>query len=134
MHSIEFKELPIPEGQGPKLFKIYYVIENGHSLVIDKYKSLPERTRKTVKTLIIRMATEKNFKSFKIKYNLKGYNYGEIKPMPHRFFFFKTCGNNYIFFDYELKKTDSLPNKVYREINQKKERYENEFKKFIQGC
>jgi hypothetical protein len=78
-------------------------------------------------------ATVKNFRSPKIKYNLKGYNYGEIRPMPHRFFFFQKCGNNIIFFDYLLKKRDSFADSVYNELNKKKEKYATAFERFIQG-
>ncbi len=66
---------------------------------MERFNSLPNDLKDLVKDLISRMATVPNFKSPKIKYNLKGYNYGEIRPMPHRFFFQK-CGNNYIFFEY----------------------------------
>jgi hypothetical protein len=98
MTSIKFKKLKLPKGSGPIIFDIYYVEENGRSPVNDNFSRLPDDTKDLIKALIINMAVEKNFKSPKIKYNLKGYNYGEIRPMPHRFFFFQKCGNNYIFF------------------------------------
>ena len=85
-----------------------------------------------VQALISQMATVKDFKSPKIKYNLSKYNFGEIKPLPHRFFFFRKCGNNFIFFDYKVKKKRKLKDEVYKQINTRKLRYEEEFKKFLQ--
>jgi hypothetical protein len=41
----------------------------------------------------VRRGTLEQYKSPKIKYNLKGYTYGEIRPMSHRFFFFQQCGD-----------------------------------------
>ncbi len=80
------------------------------------------------------MAQNENYRSDSIKYNLKKYNYGEIRPMPHRFFFFQKCGNNYIFFDYIEKKTYQLSDRIYKEINIRKIRYEQEFERqFLQG-
>ena len=54
---------------------------------------------------------------------------GEIRPMPHRFFFFQKCGNNIIFFDHTIKKKDSLGDKFYKAVESKKVRYEREFEK-----
>ena len=133
MSSIEFRRLPLPRGIDPILFDIYYIVENGRPYVMEKFRRLPDDKRDMVKDLMIRMATVDHLKSPRIRYNLRGYNYGEIKPIPHRFFFFQKAGSNYIFFDYRLKKSDSLSDKVYREINQKKEKYENEFERFMQG-
>jgi len=86
-----------------------------------------------IKDLITKMATVEDFKSSKIRPHLKGYDYGEIKPRPHRFFFFQKFGNNLIFFEYRVKKKGSLSDKVYSRINKKKEKYEKEFERFIQG-
>lgn len=129
--SIDFKKLPIPKEYGIPIFDIYYVIENNRTKVMDKFKSLPPDLKDLIKDLICRMATVNNFKSPKITYNLQSYNYGEIRPMPHRFFFFQKCGKNYIFFEYILKKKDSLDDNIYKKINEKKVRYEEEFKKYI---
>jgi hypothetical protein len=127
--SIEFLKLKLSADYGTPIYNIYYVFENGRTKVMEKFNSLPTDVKDLVKDLISKMATIQNFKSPKIKYNLKGYNYGEIRPMPHRFFFFQKCGNNYIFFDYILKKEDSLHDNVYKQINELKERYEKEFKR-----
>jgi len=77
------------------------------------------------------MATVENYKSDIIKYRLTGYTYGEIRPMPHRFFFFQKCGKNLIFFSYALKKTNSFKDSFYKKLEKDKERYEKEFEKFI---
>jgi len=96
-----------------------------------KFSSLPDDTKDEVKDIISKMATVRNFKSPKLKLTLHGYAYGEIRPMPHRFFFFQKCGNNYIFFDYVNKKKDSFPDSLYRAIDRKREIYEQAFEEFI---
>ncbi|GAK59378.1 hypothetical protein U27_06362 [Candidatus Vecturithrix granuli] len=98
--QIEFKQLPIPAHYGKVVSRIFYVIERGRSPVMEMFQSLELSVKDDIKDLICRMATMKNLKSPKIKYHLKGYSYGEIRPMPHRFFFFQQCGKNIIFFDY----------------------------------
>lgn len=100
---------------------------------MENFSKLEKNIQEEIKALITRMATVEQYKSPKIKYNLKGYNYGEIRPMPHRFFFFQQCGDALIFFDYVLKKRDSLSDEVYQRINQKKELYEHAFTRYIQG-
>ncbi len=127
---IEFNRLPISEEYGQSLFDIYYVTEEGRSEMMELFISLPQNVKDLVKDLISRMATVKNFKSPKIKYNLKSYNFGEIRPLPHRFFFFQKCGSNYVFFDYILKKKDSVDDKIYKKIDEKKHLYEEEFEKY----
>lgn len=131
--TVEFKKLKIHSSYGKVIKDIYYVVDNNRSKVMESFQYLSEDERDLIKDLISKMATVEKFNSSKINHNLKGYNYGEIKPMPHRFFFFQKCGNNIIFFGYELKKKRSLGDAVYRKINKEKERYEKEFKKFIQG-
>lgn len=131
-NEIKFRELPIANYYGPVINKIYYVIENNRSKVIEKLHRLPQKEQDQIIDLVSRIATVENFKSPKIKYNLKKYNFGEIKPKPHRFFFFQKCGKNYIFFDYQLKKKPKLDDKIYKEIEQRKKRYEAEFKKYMQ--
>ncbi|MCF8316983.1 MAG: hypothetical protein K9I71_12700 [Ignavibacteriales bacterium] len=129
--KVEFKKLKIPTEYGVPIFDIFYVIENGRTKVMENFNALPSDLKDLVKDLLCRMATIPKFKSPKIKYNLKGYNYGEIKPKPHRFFFFQKCGDNYIFFEYLLKKEDSLSDDIYKRINEMKEKYEEEFRRFI---
>lgn len=130
--TIYFQKIPIPPEYGQSIKNIYFVIENNRSIVFEALKSLDQKTQDQVIELIRKMATVPNFRSPKIKYNLKKYNYGEIRPMPHRFFFFQKCGNNIIFFDYKLKKSDSLGDKTYKNIESKKIRYEQGFKNFKQ--
>jgi len=101
---------------------------------MEMFQRLEPSVRDDIKDLICRMATVSNLKSPKIKYHLKGYDYGEIRPMPHRFFFFQQCGKNFIFFDYLLKKQASFEDRVYHHIQQKKERYATAFERSIQGC
>ncbi len=132
MNRIEFKKLPLPPAIEPIYFDVYYVTENQRSPVMSAFGQLPEDLRDHIKSLITNMATIKNYKHPHIRYNLRGYNYGEIKPRLHRFFFFQKGGNNYIFFDYKTKKSGSLDDRVYRDIAQKKEKYENAFQRFLQ--
>ena len=98
------------------------------------FKGLEPFVKDDMKDLICRMATVKNLKSPKIKYTLKGYSYGEIRPMPHRFFFFQKCGKDIIFFEYLLKKQASFEDRVYQKIQKKKERYATAFERYLQGC
>ncbi|MBN2060565.1 MAG: hypothetical protein JW882_09135 [Deltaproteobacteria bacterium] len=107
------------------------MVENGRSQVMEGFKALDRDQRDAIKALIINMAITDDFKSPKINNHLRGYNYGEIRPKSHRFFFFYVYGENIIFFDYKPKKVNSLGDKVYKEIDKKRERYEEEFKKFI---
>lgn len=132
--QITFKELPIPIQYGKVIYRIFYIVERGRSPVMERFQSLESSIKDDIKDLICRMATVKNLKSPKINYHLKGYDYGEIRPMPHRFFFFQRCGNNIIFFDYLLKKQASFDDRIYHEIQKKKERYATAFEHYIQGC
>ena len=100
--SVTFKRIQIPKEYGKTIFDIYYSKDNNRSQVMDNFNNLPKVVKDDIKDLISKMATVKDFKSPKIKYNLHGFNYGEIRPKPHRFFFFQKCGNNYIFFEYVL--------------------------------
>lgn len=131
--KIEFKKIPLPSIYKQQIYSIYYVVENNRSEVIEKFRDLGRDTQDDIKDLICKMATIKNFLSEKIRYKLQSYDYGEIKPRPHRFFFFQKCGHNIIFFAYVLKKRNSFNNNIYKEINKKKERYEKEFEKFIRA-
>jgi hypothetical protein len=128
---IEFNKLPIRPSPESVAKEVYYVVENRRSEVMDAFKKLNESEKTLIKSLINKMATVENFKSPKIINHLQGYSYGEIRPMPHRFFFFHKYDNNIIFFAYKLKKKDSLTDSIYNQINEAKERYEREFEKFI---
>lgn len=129
--GITFRQLHTHVSYGEALYSIYYVVEGGKSKVIDVFKDLDVNTRDEIKDLISKMATVKDFKSPKVQYKLNDYPYGEIKPRPHRFFFFQKLGNNYIFFEYRLKKKDSLGDDIYKQIDRKREIYEREFEEFI---
>ena len=130
--KIEFKQIPIPTIFGRAINNIYFIVENNRSKVMDNFRRLENIEKELIKDLIIKMATIENFRSPKIKYQLKGYKYGEIRPMPHRFFFFQKCGKNIVFFEYTPKKKRALNDSFYKQLNRKKENYEKEFQKFIQ--
>lgn len=129
--DVHFAELRIHPSYGPIINRIYHVVENGRPLVMEKFKDIEKDLRDKTKDLISKMATIENYKSDSIIYHLKGYTYGEIRPMPHRFFFFQKCGNNLIFFGYVLKKKDSFNDSFYKDLRKEKDRYEREFEKFI---
>jgi len=125
--GIRFIEFPIAKEYGKQIFRIYAVIENDRSEVLENFNGLDTDEKDQIKVLISKMASVKNFRSRMIKYNLHGYNYGEIRPIPHRFFFFQKCGNNFIFFSYTLKKKQSLKDSFYKQLEKKKEIYAKEF-------
>ena len=127
---ISFKQITIPKDRGEIVKNIYIVIEHERSVVFDALKTLDRKTRDQIIELVIKMATVPFFRSPRIKYNLKGYNFGEIKPLPHRFFFFQKCGNNIIFFEHTIKKKKSLGDQFYKALDIKRKRYEQEFEKF----
>lgn len=128
---VYFHKVQIRPLYGKAKFDIYTVVENNRCIVTDAFNSLEEDVKDKIKALITNMATNENYRSPIIKYHLKNYKFGEIRPIPHRFFFFQKCGKNYIFFDYIQKKKRSLNDKIYKAINAKKERYEKEFAEFI---
>jgi len=132
-NQIEFEELKISKKYGEQINRIFYVVKNGRAKVIENFKGLNQDEKDLIKDLISKLATVKNFKSPKIRYNLRGYNYGEIRPKPHRFFFFQNSGRNIIFFEYISKKKNSLKDSFYKEIDKEKRCYEQEFNRFIKG-
>lgn len=131
-HSdIKFFEIPIPTKYGTIINRIYHVVENEIPIAMDHFRGLDKDLRDKTKDLICKMATVRNYRSDSIIYHLQGYAYGELRPKPHRFFFFQKCGNNIIFFGYVLKKKNSFKNSFYNDLNKEKEKYEKEFEKFI---
>lgn len=128
--NIDFKLLPIRKEYGNIVNNIYYVIENNESSAMENFQNLTKDQQDFTKDLISRMATNKDFKSPYINHHLKGYNYGEITPWAHRFFFF-IKQNNIIFFDYVGKKKNKLKDSIYKNINRKKENYEKEFEEYL---
>ncbi|HED08022.1 MAG TPA: hypothetical protein ENI57_07905 [Ignavibacteria bacterium] len=131
--KIVFNKLSISIHYGKIINNIFIVVENNKSRVIENFTNLDDNTKDDIKDLISKMATVPNFKSPKIRPILKGYSFGEIKPKPHRFFFFKKSGNNIIFFNYVLKKKDSLGDKFYKKLEKEKNRYEKEFQKYYKS-
>lgn len=129
--GVNFREIKINEKYGDVLNRIYYIIEDDKSDVMENFRGIESNIRDKTIDLISKMATIKDFKSPFITNHLKGYNYGEIRPKPHRFFFFRKLNNNIIFFGYVLKKKNSLKDIFYKRLNEEKERYEREFEKFI---
>ncbi len=129
--NVKFFEIKIKPKYGTTINRIYHVVENGKLVVMEPFQDIDEDLRDRTIDLIRKMATYENYKSDIIKYRLTGYTYGEIRPMPHRFFFFQKCGKNLIFFSYVLKKTNSFKDSFYKELEKDKERYEKEFEKFI---
>lgn len=129
--TVQFEELKIPSRYGATINKIYHVVENGRPIAMEPFRDLSENLREKIKDLICKMATLENYKSDIIKYHLQGYAYGEIRPMPHRFFFFQKCGKNLIFFSYVKKEKNSFKDSFYNDLNKEKEKYEKEFEKFI---
>ena len=129
--NIDFRPLPIRKEYGSIINNIYYVVENNESSAMDNFRKLTQNQKDFTKDLISRMATNKDFKSHYINHHLKGYNYGEITPSGYRFFFFSKF-KNIIFFDYVEKKKNRLKDSVYKNINDKKEKYEREFEKYLQ--
>lgn len=98
---------------------------------MNNFQNLNENEKDLIKDLITKMASYPNYKSPKIRYNMRGYDFGEIRPMPHRFFFFQKRGNNIIFFAYALKKVNSFNDEFYKKLNKEKMKYEKEFEKYI---
>ena len=129
--NVQFYEIPIHPSYGATIYRIYHVVENGRPVAIEPFRYLDVNLRDKIKDLICKMATVENYKSDIIKYHLQGYAYGEIRPMPHRFFFFQKCGRNLIFFSYVKKEKNSFKDSFYNDLNKEKEKYEKEFEKFI---
>ncbi len=133
MGNVVFRELPITTDDCEIIRRVFYVVENGRSKMMEAFNGLEMNIKDDIKDLISKMATHDDYKSVKIKRNLYKYGFGEIRPFPHRFFFFQKCGNNLIFFDYYLdKKKDKISDEIYKRINKRKVKYEKEFKKYFE--
>jgi bacterioferritin (cytochrome b1) len=129
--KIEFKEISVPLPVGSKAVNtLYYVVDNDRSDVIENLEKLDKTALSITKRLFAHMIIHDECKSKKIQYKLRKHAYGEIKPMPHRFFFFRKYGNHIIFFDYRKKKKDSLGKKVYSIIEEKMRKYEKAFERY----
>ena len=124
-----FEELPFND-VSYQCKRVFVAIKNGRSSVLDGFAAISKGDRSEIKSIIKKMASIEKFKSPKVKWNLKKYKYGEIKPRGKRVFFFQKCGDNIILFAYSGKKKDSLGDKVYRALNKERQEYEREFEKF----
>jgi len=85
---ITFEEIPINLFYEDQINKLYYVIDNERSDFLENFNKLDKKTKGKIRQLFERMAKHKNYTSNMIEYPLKKYPYGEIRPMPHRFFLF----------------------------------------------
>ncbi|MEA2076876.1 MAG: hypothetical protein U9O95_02545 [Candidatus Marinimicrobia bacterium] len=130
-NQIEFKEITVPLPAGSKAVNtLYYVVDNDRSDIIENLEKLDVKTFRVVNRIFAHMIIKNTCKSEMVQYRLRQHSYGEIKPMPHRFFFFRKFGNHIIFFDYRNKKKDSLGEKVYSIIEKKMRKYEKAFKRY----
>jgi hypothetical protein len=130
--KIKFIKIPIPTHYGKPINNIYFVCEkSGSSTVFDTLKKLDTNTQNKTRSIIYKMATVQKCNLLSISWTLKKYKFGEIKPKPYRFFFFKKYGNNIIFFDCIKKDQNSLGDKFYKKLQQKMEIYQHEFEKSI---
>ena len=130
-NKIEFKEITVPLPKNTVAVNtLYYVIDNGRSEVFENLEKLDKTALSITKRLFAHMIIHDECKSKKIQYKLRKHAYGEIKPMPHRFFFFRKYGKHIIFFDYRKKKKDSLGEKVYTVIEEKMRKYEEAFERY----
>lgn len=131
--AIEFVPLNIKNCFGPKRRNVYYVKDNGRSVVMDHFSKLDYDTKYEIITLINKLSTvEGKLNSKKIRHSLKNYpNLAEIIIDYHRFFYFTVLDNNIIFFDYHEKKKDALPTDVLNNIDKKRDKYEKEFRRNI---
>lgn len=132
--GILFKKIDVSIACQRSIYDIYYVVDGGRSEFQSGFQALELRKKKIVRQLLIRMANYHRYRSEMIKYPLKGYSYGEIRPKPQRFFYFQKCGKNYVFFAACVKKKNSLKDSFYKELERKKEKYEKAFQKFISNC
>ena len=131
--KIEFEKLPITKYYGKSIYNVWHVVEDGKAIVLTNFKLLGISDQKRIKSIIGSMATIPGFENYSLRWRVHKYQYGEVKPKGHRFFFFIKYRENIVFFYYRRKKSDSLGDKTYREIDRKRKKYEKEFEKFIEG-
>lgn len=129
--GITFKELEIKGVRDPKKL-VFLAFRNGRCSVTEGLDSLSAAEIKEIRSILRGMVSIENYRSSKLKWNLKKYKYGEIKPWGKRIFFFQKCGDNIILFDFRLKKKDSLGDKVYQQIDKERQEYEREFERYFQ--
>jgi hypothetical protein len=130
-NNVEFREIPI---KGKPVYKIFYTLENGRSKVMESFIKLPKVKREEIISIMQKMAKNEDYKSQKVRRIMQAkYDYGEVKPHGHRFFYFIKCGKNYVYFKYLSKKADSLKDEIYKKIQKEMDYYAEEFEKYIQG-
>ena len=130
-NKIEFKEITVPLPAGSKAVNtLYYVVDNGRSDVYENLEKLDPTALNITKRILAHMIIHDECKSKKVQYKLRKHPYGEIKPKPHRFFFFRKHRNKIIFFDYRIKKKGSLGEEVYSIIEEKMRKYEEAFERY----
>lgn len=131
--AIEFVELRINEYYGSTRKHVYYVVDNDGSTAMDGFSLLELGMRKSVKTLISKLAThDGKFHSKNIRHSLRGYkNLAELKIAFNRFFYFTVIDKHIIFFDFCIKKENRLSSEILASIDKKREKYEKAFRKKI---
>lgn len=133
--TIQFIEITVPLPPGTTAVnRLYYVVDNGRSEIIENLDKLDKKTFGITRRLFAHMTINRECRSNMIRYRLRHHAYGEIKPMPHRFFFFRKYGKHIVFFDYRKKKKDSLGEKVYSQIEEKMRKYEKAFERYRKEC
>ncbi|MDD4962045.1 MAG: hypothetical protein PHX07_07390 [Candidatus Marinimicrobia bacterium] len=129
--KITFEKIPSNLSNEDQINKLYYVVDNERSEFLENFDNLDKNTKRKIRQLFERMAKYENFTNpSMITYPLKKYAYGEIRPKPHRFFYFRKCGKNLIFFAYCLKKKNKLKDEYYKSVDEKRKKYEKAFERF----
>lgn len=129
--TIHFEKLPIAKFYGNPIYDVWHVLVNGKPIVFKHFTNLDESSQKETIDIISRMATRENYRGG-VEWRLKKRKYGEIKPWGHRFFFFVKFGKNIVIFDYrEKKRTGPLKSEIYKLVDKNREKYEEEFRRFI---
>ena len=129
-NDIKFKEITIKFDN--KIHRVFFMVKNNRSQVMDSFRQLETDTQDRIKAMINDMAVlgDKFDNEKNIRWKLKKYDYGEIKLDCHRMIFFQKFENNIIFFKY-LEKKGKLKDAVYKALQKEKDEYEKEFKRPI---
>ena len=129
--KIEFQKLGVDESRyGEVIYNLYAVVRKDRCEVKEEIDKLDDTMIDEIISIASFMATVENYKSKKLKWTLKKYSYGELRPEGHRVFFFRKCGKNIIFFGYHEKKKDSILDELYERLEKEKQIYEKEFEQF----
>jgi hypothetical protein len=127
-NNVQFNEIAIKYDNSK--YRVFYVVKNNRSQVMDAFRKFEADTQDKIKALINDMAVlgEKFDNEKNIRWKLKKYDYGEIKLDCHRMLFFQKYENNIIFFKY-LEKKGKLKDTIYKALQKEKDSYEKEFKR-----